>query len=531
MNHRHRSDHSLHYRTCPLCEATCGLEVTVEGDAVVRIRGDRDDVFSHGFICPKGTTLKQLHEDPDRLRAPLVKRDGRHVEVSWDEAFAEVERRLLPVIEEHGREAAAVYLGNPNVHNHALTIYGRALIMTLGTRSVYTASTVDQMPRHVSSGFLYGDPLAIPLPDLDRTDYLLMLGANPYHSNGSLATAPDFPGRLQAIREQLRFLDARLTKDSKASFHLEMDAYLQEADNMTNPHHSSDPFNSDEWENIATDVKQTTLTHAHLHEPGDAESPDPGDPDHWQINVGVDIADFDFNGDGSNGAFDGVDDAKVFILGSHVEGPHDDDVDPQTLPLAISAFGRDKDNDDGVLRLVKSASVLHPTATGNHRDRYSVSMSFKVSASAAEILLLGVLAEREDDPDAKEVVVDAEHVTIKNTSFRDGRTFGTTEGAAFFTASTGSLSFSLGGVDIVPPTCRLRVGDGFRSALLRCCSRPSCWRWECVAPGARSGSVRELRDLPEVVARSGARPPAGAASTSPSARPRSGATRSRARPA
>ena len=214
------ADRSLHYRTCPLCEATCGLEVAVEGDAVVRIRGDRDDVFSHGFICPKGSTLKQLHEDPDRLRSPLIKRDGRHVEVSWDEAFAELERRLLPVLEEHGREAAAVYLGNPNVHNHALTIYGRALIMTLGTKSVYSASTVDQMPRHVSSGFLYGDPLAFPLPDLDRTDYLLMLGANPYESNGSLATAPDFPGRLKAIRERggrLVVIDPRRTKTAKAA--------------------------------------------------------------------------------------------------------------------------------------------------------------------------------------------------------------------------------------------------------------------------------------------------------------------------
>ncbi len=214
------ADRSLHYRTCPLCEATCGLEVAVEGDAVVRIRGDRDDVFSHGFICPKGSTLKQLHEDPDRLRSPLIKRDGRHVEVSWDEAFAEVGRRLLPVLEEHGREAAAIYLGNPNVHNHALTIYGRALIMTLGTKNVYSASTVDQMPRHVSSGFLYGDPLAFPLPDLDRTDYLLVLGANPYESNGSLATAPDFPGRLQAIRERggrLVVVDPRRTKTAKAA--------------------------------------------------------------------------------------------------------------------------------------------------------------------------------------------------------------------------------------------------------------------------------------------------------------------------
>ncbi len=192
----------------------------MEGDSVVRIRGDREDVFSHGFICPKGSTLRQLQDDPDRLRAPLVKRDGQHVEVSWDEAFAEVEQLLMPVLEEWGRESAAIYLGNPNVHNHALTIYGRALITAMGSRNVYSASTVDQMPRHVSSGFLYGGPLSIPVPDLDRTDYLLMLGANPLESNGSLCTAPDFPGRLRSIQDRggkFVVVDPRRTRSAKAA--------------------------------------------------------------------------------------------------------------------------------------------------------------------------------------------------------------------------------------------------------------------------------------------------------------------------
>src|SRR5262245_13222781 len=193
---------TVHYRTCPLCEATCGLEITMDGDRVARIRGDRDDVFSHGFICPKGSTLKQFHEDPDRLRAPLVKRDGEHVEVTWDEAFARVEELLMPLIEEHGRDACAIYLGNPSVHNVSATLYGRPLIMALGTTNIYSASTVDQMPKHVSTGLMFGDPLTIPIPDIDRTDYALLLGANPWESNGSLATAPDFPGRLKAIQER-----------------------------------------------------------------------------------------------------------------------------------------------------------------------------------------------------------------------------------------------------------------------------------------------------------------------------------------
>jgi anaerobic selenocysteine-containing dehydrogenase len=200
---------TTHFRTCPLCEATCGLEITMLGSEIKRIRGDRDDVFSHGFICPKGSTLKQLHEDPDRLRAPVIRRrgagpDGADVwdEVTWDEAFAEIDGRLTSLLDEHGRNAVAVYLGNPNAHNLAGALYSRAVIKALGSTNLYSASTVDQMPKHVSSGLLFGSSDAIPVPDLDRTDYLLVLGANPWESNGSLCTAPDFPGRLKAIQER-----------------------------------------------------------------------------------------------------------------------------------------------------------------------------------------------------------------------------------------------------------------------------------------------------------------------------------------
>jgi anaerobic selenocysteine-containing dehydrogenase len=194
------------YRTCPLCEASCGLEITLRptaaGEEVVRIRGDRDDVFSRGYICPKGSTLKQLHEDPDRLRRPVVKRDGRFVEVSWDEAFAEIEARLLPVLDAHGRDAAAVYIGNPNAHNLAGMLYNRAVLRSLGTTNVFSASTVDQRPKEISSALMFGGGLNVPVPDVDRTDHLLMLGANPFASNGSLATAPDWPGRLERLLER-----------------------------------------------------------------------------------------------------------------------------------------------------------------------------------------------------------------------------------------------------------------------------------------------------------------------------------------
>lgn len=208
------------FRTCPLCEAGCGLEVTVARDEdgserVTRIRGDRDDVFSHGFVCPKGSTLRQLHEDPDRLRMPVVKRDGAFVEVGWDEAFAEVERVLGGVIEAHGREALGAYVGNPNAHNLGALLFLKPVLRALGTPNVFSASTVDQRPKEISAGLMFGTPLSVPVPDLDRTDHLLLLGANPLESNGSLATAPDWPGRLEAIRARggrLVVVDPRRTK-------------------------------------------------------------------------------------------------------------------------------------------------------------------------------------------------------------------------------------------------------------------------------------------------------------------------------
>ena len=208
------------YRTCPLCEAGCGLEITVQGPTVVRIRGDRDDVFSKGFLCPKGSTLKQLHEDPDRLRMPLVKRDGVHVEVDWDEAWAVVADRLPQVIADHGREAVGVYMGNPNAHNLSAMLYNRSLLQGLGSRRRFSASTVDQMPRHVASGYAFGSPVTVPVPDLDRTDYLVLVGANPYASNGSLCTAPDFPGRIEAIRARggtVVVIDPRRTRTADAA--------------------------------------------------------------------------------------------------------------------------------------------------------------------------------------------------------------------------------------------------------------------------------------------------------------------------
>ncbi len=191
------------YATCPLCEATCGLELQIGADGSVRkVRGDGADVFSHGFICPKGASIKALEEDPDRLRGPLVRREGELVPATWDEAFAEINRRLPPLIAAHGHDAIGVYLGNPGVHNLSLALYSRVLLKALRTRNVYSASTVDQMPKQVAVGHMFGTMLSVPIPDVDRTDHLLILGANPLASNGSLMTAPDMRGRLRRIQKR-----------------------------------------------------------------------------------------------------------------------------------------------------------------------------------------------------------------------------------------------------------------------------------------------------------------------------------------
>ena len=213
------ADTRIVQRICPLCEACCGLDLTVAGSGaqarVVAIRGDEQDVFSHGYLCPKAIALKDLEDDPDRLRRPLVKRDGRFVEVSWDEAHAEIARRLPPLLAEHGRDALAFTLGNPNVHRLGLGLYVQRLVRAAGSRNVFSASTLDQMPRHVASGWMYGHALTVPVPDIDRCDFLLMLGANPMASNGSMWTVPDFRGRAKAMRARggrLVVIDPRRTE-------------------------------------------------------------------------------------------------------------------------------------------------------------------------------------------------------------------------------------------------------------------------------------------------------------------------------
>ncbi len=192
----------VHYRTCPLCEAMCGLEITVEGATITRIAGDEADPFSRGHICPKAVGLKDIHADPDRLRHPVRRTASGWERIDWDTAIAEAARGLRAVQAQHGPDALGIYIGNPTVHNYGSLLFVPALIKALGTRNRFSATSVDQLPHQFTAYWMFGHQLLLPIPDIDRTQHMLILGANPAVSNGSLMSAPDVKRRLRAISER-----------------------------------------------------------------------------------------------------------------------------------------------------------------------------------------------------------------------------------------------------------------------------------------------------------------------------------------
>jgi anaerobic selenocysteine-containing dehydrogenase len=195
---------TTHHRTCSLCEACCGLLITVEQGAVTKIVGDPEDPLSRGHICPKGTALADIQADPERLRQPM-KRVGAvgdpkaWVAVSWDEAFADITERFAQLRERYGDDAIASYVGNPNAHNYANVLHLSGLLRHFSKRNRFSASTVDQMPHHMVSYWMFGHMSMFTVPDVDRTDYMMIIGGNPLASNGSLWTVPDVKKRLQAV--------------------------------------------------------------------------------------------------------------------------------------------------------------------------------------------------------------------------------------------------------------------------------------------------------------------------------------------
>jgi anaerobic selenocysteine-containing dehydrogenase len=192
----------LHTATCPLCEASCGILIDVDGEQVRSIRGDEDDPFSRGYLCPKAAALADLHDDPDRIRAPMIREGSSWREVSWEDALNRAADGLRRVRQHHGRDAVAMYYGNPVAHNLGLLTHALPFARALRTRNIYSASSADQLPQMLAALRMFGHLALIPVPDLDRTDLLLVFGANPMVSNGSLMTAPNIKGRLRAIRDR-----------------------------------------------------------------------------------------------------------------------------------------------------------------------------------------------------------------------------------------------------------------------------------------------------------------------------------------
>ena len=213
-----------HFRACHLCEAICGLAIETDGERILSIKGDPEDSFSRGHICPKAIALQDIQDDPQRLRQPVKRVGERWESIGWEEAFELVASRFAEIQREHGNNAVGVYMGNPNVHNYGSMTHGNYFLGQLHTKQRYSATSVDQLPHHLVSLWLYGHMLMIPIPDIDHTDYFLMLGANPLASNGSIMTVPDVGKRIKALKArggQLVVVDPRRSETAEvASEHL-----------------------------------------------------------------------------------------------------------------------------------------------------------------------------------------------------------------------------------------------------------------------------------------------------------------------
>jgi anaerobic selenocysteine-containing dehydrogenase len=214
---------SVHYRACNLCEAICGLEITYSDAEVLAINGDKNDPFSRGHICPKALALKDIYEDTNRLKLPLKRTETGWETISWPEAFNDIAAKLKAIQARDGHNAVAMYAGNPSVHNSGTFLSGTGLMRALKTQNIYSATSVDQLPHHFAAWQMFGHPFLLPIPDIDRTDFWLIMGGNPIASNGSLMTVPDVANRLKAIQQRggkVVVIDPRFTETAaKADAH------------------------------------------------------------------------------------------------------------------------------------------------------------------------------------------------------------------------------------------------------------------------------------------------------------------------
>jgi anaerobic selenocysteine-containing dehydrogenase len=220
MGPEYHDNSPTHYRSCNLCEAICGIEISVRDDDKLDIRGDKDDPFSRGYVCPKAVALQDLYFDPDRLKHPVRRTANGWQRLSWDDAFAEVAENFRRINTQHGRNSIATYLGNPAAHNYGALLFLPPFIRSLRTRNRYSATSVDQLAHHFAGYLMFGHQLLIPIPDIDRTQFFLALGANPVVSNGSIMTAPGMSRRMEDLRRRggkVILIDPRHTETARVA--------------------------------------------------------------------------------------------------------------------------------------------------------------------------------------------------------------------------------------------------------------------------------------------------------------------------
>jgi anaerobic selenocysteine-containing dehydrogenase len=191
-----------HYRSCNICEAMCGIVITTKEDEIISIKGDKDDVHSKGYTCPKAFALKDLYNDPDRLRHPVRKVGDQWRRISWKDAFDEIGKELKLIRKRYGKDANSLYFGNPTVYYHGTVLFANIFAKAIDTKNRYSASSLDQLPSMMVANEMYGHHFFIPVPDLDRTDYFLMLGANPAVSGGSIFSAPGFNKKVSQVSKR-----------------------------------------------------------------------------------------------------------------------------------------------------------------------------------------------------------------------------------------------------------------------------------------------------------------------------------------
>ena len=209
---------STQFRICPICEAACGLRISTDGTEILEVRGNDNDVFSEGHTCAKGIALKELHTDPDRIRTPLIRKDGKLQPATWHEAYETIQEELARLTSSYGKDSVALYVGNPTAHNIGLSMGFGTFASTLGSKNLYTAGTVDQVPKQLACELMFGNDMAVPIPDILNCDYFLMLGANPVVSNGSFWVVPKIREKLRALKERggrLVTVDPRRTETAR----------------------------------------------------------------------------------------------------------------------------------------------------------------------------------------------------------------------------------------------------------------------------------------------------------------------------